>query len=61
MTSLANQNVNEERLVVAVGSANEMKQLGTPAYTPGTDRKSGDIISNLTIKLLNSRQCKDSI
>ena len=61
MPSLANKNVNEERLVVAVGSVNEMKQLGTPAYTPGTDRKSGDIISNLTINLLDSWQCKDSI
>ena len=64
MPSLANKNVNKERLVVAVGSVNmvnEMKQLGTPAYTPGTDRKSGDIISNLTINLLNSWQCKDSI
>ena len=61
MPSLAKKNVNEERLVVAVGSVNEMKQLGTPAYTPGTDRKSGDIISNLTINLLDSWQCKDSI
>jgi len=60
MSSLTNRNVTQERLTVVVGDALELKLLGVPAYEPGTDRKSGDII-DLTIDLLLSWHCTDSI
>src|SRR3954471_18509945 len=61
MPSLTNKNITQERLAVLVGKANEMKFLGVPSYAPGTDRKSGDIIAELTVGLLRSWQCSDSI
>ena len=61
MTSLTYQNELEERLTISVGDSNEIKLLGVPAYKPGTDRKSGDIISDLTVNLLHSWKCADSI
>lgn len=61
MPSLSNQNVTEERLTVVVGTSLDLKLLGVPAYQPGTDRKSGDIIADLTSELLLSWNCADSI
>ena len=54
MPSLINQKISEERLTVVVGNALELKLLGVPAYQPGTDRKSGDIIADLTVGFLSS-------
>jgi hypothetical protein len=61
MRALSNNNVMEERLAVLVGNANEMKFLGVPSYPPGSDRKAGDIIADLTVDLLRSWNCTDSI
>lgn len=61
MPSMANKNISEERLSVLVGTASEIKLLGVPAYEPGKDRKSGDIIADLTVDLLKSWNCTDSI
>lgn len=61
LASLTNQNITEERLSVIVGTSNELKLLGVPSYQPGTDRKSGDIIAQLTVNLLESWKCADSI
>lgn len=61
MPSLTNQNVKEEHLAVLVGDRGETKQLGVPAYKPGTDTKSGEIITKLTAKLLDEWHCKDCI
>lgn len=61
MTSLTYQNELEERLTISVGDSNEIKLLGVPSYKPGTDRKSGDIISDLTVNLLHTWNCADSI
>lgn len=61
MGSLSNQNVTEERLTVVVGTSLDLKLLGVPAYQPGTDRKSGDIIADLTSELLLSWKCADSV
>lgn len=61
MSSLSNQNVNEERLTVVVGNQRDLKLLGVPSYQPGSDRKSGDIIAELTVDLLESWGCADSI
>lgn len=61
MSSLSNQNITEERLTVVVGNATELKLLGVPSYQPGTDRKSGDIIADLTVGLLSSWQCTESV
>ena len=61
LPSLCNPNVNEERLTIVVGDKNEMKLLGVPSYQPGTDKKSGQIIMELTTKLLESWHCADNI
>jgi hypothetical protein len=61
MGSLTNKNVNEERLTVAVGNINEIKLLGVPAYKPGTDKGSGDIITEKSMELLRLWHCEDSI
>jgi hypothetical protein len=61
MPTLANSNVHEERLTVVVGNVHVLKLLGVPSYLPGTDRKSGDIIADLTMDLLKSWNCVDSI
>ena len=56
-----NRKISEERLSVQVETVSEMKLLGLPAYKPGTDRKSGDIIADLIVDLLKSWNCTDSI
>jgi len=61
MASLSNPNITEERLTVVVGTSLNLKLLGVPAYQPGTNRKSGDIIANLTLNLLHSWNCADSV
>lgn len=61
MNSLTDQNTSEERLTVAVGNIHDIKLLGVPSYKPGTDRKSGDIISELTVNLLQEWHCQNSI
>lgn len=61
MPALTNANIQEERLTVVVGNAHILKLLGVPSYLPGTDRKSGDIIADLTVDLLKTWNCMDSI
>jgi hypothetical protein len=61
MPTLSNSNVLVERLTVVVGNTLELKLLGVPSYQPGTDRKSGDIIADLTCNLLSSWNCSDNI
>lgn len=61
MGSLTDKNVNEERLTVAVGDVNDMKLLGVPAFKPGTDRRTGDIITEKTMELLKLWDCQKSI
>ena len=61
MGTLTDKNVNEERLTVAVGDVNEIKLLGVPAYKPGTDRRSGDIITEKSMELLKLWDCQNSI
>ena len=46
--SLNNPNVHEESLAMLVGSEDSIKVLGVPAYKSGTNRKAGQIISELT-------------
>jgi hypothetical protein len=46
---------------IVVGNAKELKFLGVPFYAMGSQRKTGDIIADLTIDLLHSWQCSDSI
>ena len=61
MSSLTYQKESEERLSVSIGTAHDTKLLGLPSYKPGTDRTTGDIISELTVDLLNSWNCANSI
>ena len=61
LPTLSNQNVSEERLTVAVGTREDTKLLGVPSYQPGTDKKSGEIIAQLTTELLDSWGCAQTI
>ena len=61
MPSLSINKVGEECLAVLVRNASEMKFLGAPSNPPGSDRKSWDIISDMTVDLLRSWNCSDSI
>lgn len=61
LPSLTNQYNNEERLAVAVGDINDIKLLGVPRYKPGTNRNSGEIITELTFDLLQAWNCADSV
>ena len=61
--SLQNQQILEERLTIAVGAKDNIKLLGVPAYKSGNagNRNSGKKIANLTMDLLDSWHCRDSI
>ena len=61
MPSLNNQNDKQERLVIAVGNSQEIKVLGIPYYAPGTNKKSDEIICELTTDLLEKWKCADNI
>ena len=61
MPSLCNQNIGQEHLAVMVGNMHELKLLAVPSHQPGTDRKSGNIIADLTGDLLTSWHSADSI
>ena len=52
MPSLWNKNTVEERLTVVIGTTQQLKLLGVPSYIPGTDRKRGQIIADLTTELV---------
>ena len=54
MPGLENPNSNEERLVVAVGTNEEIKLLGIPAYKTGAGRKTGEIVAEKTMALLDA-------
>ena len=58
---MQNPNEKEERLTVAVGNKKEVKLLGVPSYTPGSGLKSGEIISSLTVNLLQSWKCSEVV
>jgi len=55
------KNESEERLAIAIGNNKDIKLLGVPAYKPGTDQRSGDIIAQATVQLLQSWNCVDSV
>ena len=61
MPSLTNRNISEERLTVVVGTADKLKLLGVPSYMPGTDKGCGKIISELTVKLLDTWHCTGAV
>ena len=50
---------SQERLAIAIGENNNVKILGKPAYKPGTDQQTGNIIT--TMQLLQSWKCAESI
>ena len=60
MTSLTDKNAFEDRLCVVVGNAENLKLLGVPIYPSGKE-SSGNKIANLTLDLLNSWHCTESI
>ncbi|KAJ8400825.1 hypothetical protein AAFF_G00391790 [Aldrovandia affinis] len=58
---LSNVRLLEERPTVVVGYAAQLKLLGVPAYTKGTDKACGTIIARLTCKLLQEWRCADEV
>ena len=60
MTSLTDKNVSEKWLCVVVGNAENLKLLGVPIY-PSGEESSGNKVANLTLDLLNSWHCTESI
>ena len=60
MTSLTDKKASEEQLCVVVGNAENLKLLGVPIY-PSGEESSGNKIANLTLDLLNSWHCTESI
>ena len=58
---LTNQNIKEERLVIALGDNDEIKILGTPCYKPGGEHKAGEIITQLTNDALTTWNCSNSV
>lgn len=61
MQSLSDKNSSEERLVVLVGDNDKLQLLGTPSYKSGTNRKTGDLIADRTVQLLESWRCCDIV
>ena len=61
MLSMNNQNDKQERLVIAVGNSQEIKVLGIPYYAPITNKRSDEIICELTMDLLDKWKCADNI
>lgn len=61
LSTLTNKYETEERLTIAIGTEDEIKLLGVPSYTPGTDQHAGDIITQKVAQLLSDWDCADSI
>ena len=61
MPSLISKYESDEWLTVTVGNSTDVKILGVPTYKSGADRKSNNIISNLTFDLLQNWNYSDSI
>jgi len=62
MTStLSNHLVTEERLTVIVCDATQLKLLGVPSYSKATDQSCGEVIAEVTMKLMTKRDYNDSI
>ena len=59
--ALSNQIKLEECFTAIVSNSQELKLLDIPAYKPGMDCKSGDIIADIYFDLLSSCNCMDSI
>ena len=59
--TLTDNNVNEERLTVAIGDVHQIKLLGVPAYQVGSGRRAGEVISTKTMELLQLWNCQHSV
>jgi len=55
--TLKNHRVTEERMTVVVGDASQLKLLGVPSYFKASDKSCGDIIAELTMKLMKEWHC----
>ena len=62
MTSnLKNHCVTDERLTVILGDSKKLKLLGVPSYFKATNQSCGEIIAELTMKLMTEWHCSDKI
>lgn len=61
MTNLQSSVATEDRLTVLVGNSSDMKLLGVPSFKKANKQKIGEIIADLTIKLLKQWNCSNSI
>ena len=59
--TLNNPRITEERMTVVVGDASQLKLLGVKSYFKSKDMSVGEIIANLTSKLLMEWHCSDRI
>ena len=59
--TLKNARVTEERMTVVVGDASQLKLLGVPSYFKPSDKSCGEIIAELTMKLMTEWRCDDRI
>lgn len=61
MPSLNNPNIREERLAVLVSTTSCIKFLGAARYEAGTDRRTGEIVADLTFDLLEKWFCNNAV
>jgi len=59
--TLENHRVTQERMTVVVGDASQLKLLGVPSYYKPSDKSCGEIIAELTMKLMTEWHCDDRI
>jgi len=59
--TLTNHRVTEERVTVIVGDAFQLKLLGVPSYIKTTDKSCGEIIAEITMKLMTEWNCSNQI
>jgi len=61
MSTMQNKYAKEERLVVIVGTADQVQLLGSPHYPVGSNKVCGNTIANHTTALLQSWTCCNCI
>jgi len=61
MQSQTNKYVQEDRLVVAVGTNDEIKLLGAPTYASGGSGKTGVMVTQKITNLLSQWNCTNSV
>jgi hypothetical protein len=61
MSKLDNNDQQDERLVIAISTQDDMKVLGVLSYEPKTDQDTGSIVAGKTLELLEEWGCQESV